>query len=101
MKNLPVLFLLLATPTQANPLALICTGKTFQKGENWNIVPGAAVFDLDKLTFKHPCSALSMRAVRLPPPRGGALVKGVDPYISRLAVARPNRAIMRMISEHG
>src|SRR5260370_36117004 len=53
MKNLAILFPLLATPAQANTLTLICTGKTFQKGEI-DMVPGTAALDLDKLTFKPP-----------------------------------------------
>ena len=43
MKNLAILFLLLATPAQANTLTLICTGKTFQKGGEIDMVPGTAV----------------------------------------------------------
>jgi hypothetical protein len=54
MKNLAILFLLLATPAQANPLTLICTGKTHQQGGESDMNPATAVLDLDKLTFKPP-----------------------------------------------
>jgi hypothetical protein len=45
---------LLATPAQANPLTLICTGKTLQQGGETDMNPATAVLDLDKLTFKPP-----------------------------------------------
>jgi hypothetical protein len=54
MKNLAILFLVLATPAQASPLALICTGKTLYKGGEYDMYPGTAVLDLDKRTFKPP-----------------------------------------------
>ena len=50
MKNLTILFLLLATPAQAEPLTLICKGKN----GDIDMVPGVAILDLDKLTFKPP-----------------------------------------------
>jgi hypothetical protein len=50
---------LVATPAQANTLTLICTGKTFtQNGGEIDMVPGTAVLDLDKLTFKPPWSSV-------------------------------------------
>ena len=55
MKNLAILFLLLATPTQANTLTLICTGKTYpHEGGEIDMTPVTAVLDLDKLTFRPP-----------------------------------------------
>ena len=51
MKKLAILFLVLATPAQANLLTLICTGKTYsQDGGAIEMVPVTAVLDLDKLT---------------------------------------------------
>jgi hypothetical protein len=56
MKNLAIFFLLVATPAQANTLTLICTGKTFEKGGEIDMVPSTTLLDLDKLTFKPPWS---------------------------------------------
>jgi hypothetical protein len=57
MKNLAILLLLLATPAQANPLMLICTGKTLhQRGGETEMYPLTAILDLDKLTFRPPWS---------------------------------------------
>jgi len=55
MKNLAILFLLLATPAQANTLTLICTGKN---GEI-DMVPGTAILDFAKLTFRPPWRELT------------------------------------------